>query len=144
MIRPMVPEEEYVARWIYEACHPGWPEKPHGWYFANPTLVYEDRSGIVAHASFAIDPMTNTMYLRDSCVSAPFRGRGIARLLMEERERIGRELGVQRFVGCTWEGNVAIVKIHERLGYHACQRVPGYFKHNSPPADGIIYIKAEG
>jgi GNAT superfamily N-acetyltransferase len=122
MIRPMDPEEEYVARWIYEACHPGWPEKPHGWYFANPTLVY----------------------LRDSCVSAPFRGRGIARLLMEERERIGRELGVQRFVGCTWEGNVAIVKIHERLGYHACQRVPGYFKHNSPPADGIIYIKAEG
>ena len=142
---PRTLQAENEVRAIYAACHPGWPDRRRSWYFAHPTLVAEeDGHRIVAHASFTLNPTTATLYLMDTCVLPSYRGQGIARRLMVEREAHGRALGAKIFVGCTWAENVAIIKIHDALGYHACQRVPGYFKHNDPPADGIIYIKAEG
>lgn len=144
--RHMDSTEEPVVRELTRRCHPTWPPRPKFWYHANPTIVALYQGGVVGYGSYTVDNhpagASFIMYLRDSAVDPEHRGRGIGRQLLHKRMAVGRSVGVQMFVGCTWPENTPMRDILKRAGFHGCQTVPNAFAFNDPPADGIIYINA--
>ena len=146
MIRPLEPADLPRVADVYRRAHPGWPDKAPIWWLANPTLVcvvYDgDREVIAGHTSCMVDTLAGVAQYRDVCVDPAYAGRGIGRQLTEAREEFCREAGCTMFVGGTWDGNVPMVKIFEALGYHRCQKLPGHFAYNDPPADGWVWVKS--
>lgn len=136
IVRPIRPGEEVAAQALVARCHPGWPARPLIWFFAHPTLVaLDDDDTMIGCTAFAIDQTNTIMHLRDTVVAPEVRGRGVARALMAARLGIGEVLAITTFIGATWESNAAMRRLLDSFGFHACQRLTGYFAHNDPPAD---------
>jgi GNAT superfamily N-acetyltransferase len=149
-VRSMASYDLDAVQRIYAAAHRGWPPKLRVWFLANPTLVYsiagvagEHGPKVVGHTSLMVDTVQGVAHYRDVCVDPAYAGRGIGRELVVEREKFARLAGARIFYGCTWDGNAPMVRIFEELSYHRCQRLPGHFAHNDPPADGWIWVKAD-
>lgn len=79
-------------------------------------------------------------YGLDCVVRADYRGKGIGHLLHRARLNVCRALGCTHFVGITWAGNAAMVRVLEAAGGCACLTIPGHFPENEPPTDGISYV----
>lgn len=154
LYRHMATVDEPQVRELTRRCHPTWPQRPKFWYHANPTIVAIQESSfpqvepgtVIGYGCYTVDNhpagASFIMYLRDSAVDPGYRGRGIGRQLLHKRMAVGRSVGVQMFVGCTWPENTPMRDILKRAGFHGCQTVPNGFPFNDPPADGIIYINA--
>ena len=49
---------------------------------------------------------------------------------------LGRSVGARLFIGITEPSNAGMIRIFERQGLHACQRLPGYFGSE----DGVAWL----
>ena len=129
--RPMRLDETTRVREIYASCHPDQPPRPDGWYVAYPTLVLtDDEAGVIGFISGSVSPGltgTMTLYGNGLCVLPMYRKRGGGWRLAEARLALGRAVGAKTFIGITEASNAAMIRIFERQGFHACQRLPGYF-----------------
>jgi RimJ/RimL family protein N-acetyltransferase len=138
----MQSHEEGSVRRLTQRCHPTWPERPKGWFIAHPTLVLFDGE-ILGATSLAVtlQPATGfVLYGKDLVVDPTVQGEGFGTLLHTARVALGKDVGCLTFIGMTWEANTAMVRIFQKSGYHACQRIPHYFKDNDPPCDGWVWV----
>ena len=139
MIYEMDRDDEKAVREIYALCHPDRPERESGWYWAFPTLVSENaQRKIVGFTSFSLTPGPTgiLLYGNDLCVAPMYQRQGFGWALAEERRLVGRRLGAKGFVGVTTADNAPMQRIFERQGFHACQRLPGYFGAE----DGWVWV----
>lgn len=64
-----------------------------------------------------VDSARQCAYISDICVSADWRGHGVAALLLQAIEKRMQELGCQRIRLCAKNGNLAATKCYEGQGY---------------------------
>lgn len=57
------------------------------------------------------------IYLDDFSVAAPYRGKGIGTLLLQEAEAYAREIGINCLVFHVEKSNTSALRLYERLGY---------------------------
>lgn len=136
----MLAHEEPAVRALWTKNFPSWPQRPDHWYRLNPTSVaLNDEDVVVGARSVAVDPTGYLMHLQGLIVDPSVRGQGVAdKLFMWEIDR-GLEMGIRSFLSTTWHANTAMRNLFTRNGFHPCMPIPGYYKHNDPPADGILY-----
>lgn len=64
-----------------------------------------------------LDSARQCAYISDICVSADWRGHGVAPQLLQAIEKRMKELGCQRIRLCAKNGNLAATKCYEGQGY---------------------------
>jgi GNAT superfamily N-acetyltransferase len=142
-IRLMGAEHEPVARDLFRAAHPGWPEPVASWFIAYPTLLAWRGDQPVGYTQFSMN-MTDTGYLvmygQDLYVSPEARGQGLGMRLQQKRLEIARDLGAVAFAGVTAPDNAAMLAIFKACGAVPLHQVPGYYRYDTPPRDGIIHM----
>lgn len=146
-IRMMRPTEEAEVRALYARCHPGWPQRAPAWYMCMPTLVTRDARRLLGFTSFAVSwPPTVgalktdalVMYGFDVCVHPEAQGQGIGLALCEERLALARRVGAALFLGTTWAGNTAMLRIFATQGLRFHAKLPNFFP--PPQTEGLMYV----
>jgi GNAT superfamily N-acetyltransferase len=79
------------------------------------TLLALDGDVAVGHA--ALRPHEQSLEVKKVFVEAGHRGRGIARILMEELESVAREHAIGTLILQTGDLQVDAIRLYERLGY---------------------------
>ncbi|MGJ8638141.1 MAG: GNAT family N-acetyltransferase [Opitutaceae bacterium] len=74
-----------------------------------------------AFSTFACRPILN---IHDFVVAPQFRGQGVAKLLLEEVEAIGRDLGCCKLTLEVLEGNSRAQSIYQRFGFDGYELDP--------------------
>ncbi len=120
---PSQEEAEAYLGWLYTGCPEGFlvaelDGKPVGFVAANPSWQSRDRGEVLE--------------VHELVVAPEFRGRGIARALMEEALRLGRARG--RKWACLWvgEGNTVARGWYERLGFREVGRWGDWIRMRRP------------
>ena len=115
----MRPDEDPKVRAIYQAAHPGWPERSRLWNYVHPTLVVEDEGALLGFTSYSVGPdeLGYVCYGVDVAILPRFQGQGYGRRLADERLRYGRDVGCDRFIGATQPDNIAMRTIFEAQGF---------------------------
>lgn len=97
--------------------------KPTIQFRVYPTLVAETEDGTLAgYTQFCLTPdgILHSLAIR---IGARWKGKGVGQSLMEEKLRLARDAGATMHIyAVAQDGEVALKKILERLGMHACQR----------------------
>ncbi|SAI65669.1 acetyltransferase [Bordetella ansorpii] len=92
--------------------------------WAHALLAYADGkpAGLAVYfegfSTFACRPLVN---LHDFMVSAPFRGQGIARQLLDALDASARRLGCCKITLEVLEGNLPAQALYRKMGYEAYQ-----------------------
>ena len=141
MIRRMQEEDVELVNKLYTDCHPTWPEKPDGWWWAHPTLVLTVGGPLLVGAtSFSVSPAPSpelvTLMRRDRpeigwghgvYVTPDYRRKGYGWQLAEARRAALKELGVEFFIGMTQPTNLAMQRVFARQGLTRGVTIPkGY------------------
>lgn len=137
--RQMRHEDDRDVRTIFAICHPELPSRVPEWFVAYPTLVIRLDNHIVAFTSYSISLGlygTLTLYGNDLCVLPMYQKRGLGWELAQARHAVGRAVGATTFIGITAISNTPMIRIFERQGLHACQRLPAYFGED----DGMVWV----
>ena len=113
---------------LYRACHPTWPELPGPHFYAWPTLVAiaPYPHNLVGYSSYGLNVDDNgrlAIWLKDTGVAPEVRGQGIARELMMERLRIGREMGAGVALGMTQPENKPMLALLHSLNFEERLRI---------------------
>lgn len=136
----MLAHEEPAVRALWAKHFPTWTPRPVHWYSLNPTTVaIDDHDRVVGARSVTVDPTGYLMHLQGLVIATEARGQGVADKLFTWEIDRGIEMGVRSFLSTTWHANTAMRDLFTRNGFHACMPIPGYYKQNDPPADGILY-----
>lgn len=134
---------------VYTACHPAWPSKPTGYWWAHPTLVLEYDGEVVGSTSFSVGlaPHADLAKLvanqaevgwgHGVYVHPVWRGHGWGWHLAEARHRALTLLGIRFFFGMTQPENRAMIAIFDR---QHLTRAPGTFLKAYPDGQaGVLY-----
>ena len=135
---------------LYARCHPGWPAKPAGWWWAHPTLVLETEEGLLIGATaFAVSPApaADLMTLLDNdraevgwgkglYVAPDHGGQGHGWRLAQARHQALRGLGVHFFLGLTQPDNVPMRAIFMRQKLKQGVTVPRIYPDGQA---GVMY-----
>lgn len=84
---------------------------------------------------------TRTARIYSVAVSSAYRGKGIARRLMDRAEREARSRGCTRMRLEVRMDNVSAIKLYESLGYVDARVMPGYYEDGT---HGMLYLKELG
>lgn len=150
MIRDLTAADVPAVQALDAVCHPAWPAKPAGWWWAHPTLVLElNGSGVVGATSCAISlaPATELVALLDHDraeigwghgveVAPGLRGQGWGWRLAEARHQRLAGLGIRFFLGMTQPDNAPMLAIFARQRLHRSVAVPRAYPDGSP---GVLY-----
>ncbi|MFA6207791.1 MAG: GNAT family N-acetyltransferase [Candidatus Obscuribacterales bacterium] len=70
-----------------------------------------------------LDSLRQCAYISDICVSADWRGHGVAAKLLQAIEKVMQALGCQRIRLCAKRGNLAAIKCYEGQGYQTYETI---------------------
>lgn len=138
---------------VYSACHPRWPKKPEGWWWAHPTLVLETQEdGLIGATSFVVGlpPAPDLAALVQMVqhhkaevgwghgvyVKPHQRGNGYGWDLAQARHKMLASLGVHFFFGMTQPDNHAMMAIFMKQQLTRSVTVPNTYPDGRP---GVLY-----
>lgn len=134
---------------LYAMCHPTWPARPEGWWWAHPTLVLTDGKWIIGATSFTVSlaPAAEILKLlkwdraevgwgHGVYVHAGDRGKGYGWKLAEARHAMLRRLGVEFFFGQTQPDNAPMIAIFERQQLTRGVTIPDIYHDGEA---GVLY-----
>ena len=149
MLRPYEGSDAGAVDKLYAACHPTWPAKPPGWWWAHPTLVLEAAGQLIGATAFTITPPPApellTLAKRRGAevgwghgiyVDPAERGKGHGLTLAMQRHRALKALGIGFFFGMTQPGNAAMVAIFTKQGLTAGVTLPKQYPDHS---NAVLY-----
>jgi len=87
-------------------------------------LAIDDDDGVAGHA--ALRPWHNELEVKKVFVPTAARGRGVARVLMTELERLAAARGIHSLVLQTGHLQLAAIRLYESLGYERIEAFRGY------------------
>ena len=87
-------------------------------------LAIDDDGSVVGHA--ALRPWRNELEVKKVFVPTTARGRGVARALMTELERLAAARGIHSLVLQTGHLQVAAIRLYESMGYERIEAFRGY------------------
>lgn len=93
---------------------------------------------IEGFSTFACQPLVN---VHDVAVLASHRGRGIAKQMLDEAERLARVRGAVKLTLEVLSGNLPAKKLYERMGFAGYQLAPAlgsalFMQKSLPPVSG--------
>lgn len=141
MIRHFADADAAAVNRLYAACHPTWPIKPEGFWWAHPTLVLMGRSGDIIGATamtLGLAPATELAELlahnraevgwgHGVYVDPAHRGKGYGWMLADARHQALRALGAGFFLGMTQPDNTPMRAIFARQGLEKRLQVPNNY-----------------
>lgn len=111
------------------------------WYAQSLVDSIESRQGVILIAAaeavaigfvcawieeddkLVLDSLRQCAYISDICVSADWRGHGVAAQLLQAIEKAMQERGCQRIRLCAKRGNLAAIKCYEGQGYQTYETI---------------------
>jgi GNAT superfamily N-acetyltransferase len=149
MIRRFCGQDAPALDALFALCHPTWPAKPEGWWWAYPTLVLEVNRRVVGCTAFAVSPppAPNLTQLLDPgrtemgwgkgvYVDPEVRGLGFGLRLAQARHAALKALDVGFFIGVTQPDNRAMCAIFEHQGLLRGAIIPKVYPDGQA---GVLY-----
>lgn len=126
-VRNVRPEDMPQVKAIYQRVHISPKGRTDAAWFMIPTLVALVHEGgeipdwVVAGYTSGILQPDKIFHNLETCILPEYHGLGIGKRLFAARMQLARDAGAEQVIGATEDANIAMVKIAEECGMHACQ-----------------------
>ncbi len=141
-IRRMAISDAPAAAVLEQKCFSmPWPEKSYQDTLANENAVYLAAENAVGEliGTCGVLNILGEGNINNVAVAESYRRRGIAKRMLSELLRQGKERGITEFFLEVRASNEAAVRLYEKLGFIEVGRRKGFYER--PKEDALIYKK---